>query len=129
MPTSSRIVRDADVMAIDGVDRSKDVHHNLPLVSAALENDDPLLHQLSAIEDAVQDYLDEANIDWSMVDVCHRCSPNVKYPENLPPPVILVMATPRDEHWPEVKRGLEVLSAVEFGGISIELSESRIVEQ
>ncbi len=94
----------AITMAIDGVDRSKDVFQNLPLRTCGLADDDPLNGQSEAIQKAFIEYLNKVNIDWTMVIVCRRCRPGIKYPKNLPRAVIQVMATPRDERWPEVKR-------------------------
>ncbi len=120
-------LRDSQKMAIDQVDRSKDVEYNLPLQTAGLRDNGPLVKKAFIMEAATTKYLDALDFDWSTVDVCQRFRGGVQYPPNLSRPVILIMSKPRTKRWPEIKEALEAFSLANFDGLSVEMQENAMI--
>lgn len=80
----------------DSVDRNDDIDFNLPLISHPLEKSHMAWIDWNRIEPAIMNYLNEHQVQWSMLDLCYCRRPGFPYNDIAKQPVAFVIAQKSD---------------------------------
>jgi hypothetical protein len=88
-------------------DRNDDIDFNLPLISHPLEKSHIAWIDWNRIEPAIMNYLDEHQVQWSMLDLCYRRRPGFPYNDIAEQPFAFVIAQKSDPiAWKALKEGI-----------------------